>query len=130
MAVQTSSIIGANSTSRALDLVFTGLLTGFVYVAVYQASDAPRYKKGNSILLGITALNLVVICECDRPRRDLWPELTAVHLRTDPGVGFYYKWRNAQKAKKWNALSTEGKRECEPLISWAPELVVIENASN
>ncbi|GAA5869739.1 hypothetical protein JCM3774_003837 [Rhodotorula dairenensis] len=69
MAVQTSSIIGAN---------------------IYQASDAPRYKKGNSILLGITALNLLVIY---------------------PGVGFYYRWRNAQKSKKWNALSTEGKRD-------------------
>ena len=46
-------------------------------IAVYQASDAPRYKKGNSILLGITALNLIVICECGRPRRDRRTELTA-----------------------------------------------------
>ncbi|POY75222.1 hypothetical protein BMF94_1854 [Rhodotorula taiwanensis] len=68
MFVQASSIIGAN---------------------IYQASDAPRYRKGNAILLGITAFNLLLMY---------------------PGVGAYYKFRNRQKAKQWNALTTAEKR--------------------
>ncbi|GAA6038163.1 hypothetical protein JCM8097_005772 [Rhodosporidiobolus ruineniae] len=67
MFVQVSGIIGAN---------------------IYQANDAPRYVKGNTILLGIIALNLVVVY---------------------PGTFFYYKWRNAQKAKVWDKMTTEEK---------------------
>lgn len=114
--------------ARSIPPSTTYVLTRSVHVAVYQASDAPRYKKGNSILLGITALNLIVICECGRPRREHRPELIALRLRPDPGVGFYYKWRNAQKAKKWNALSTEGKRECESaLTAFALRLLRMES---
>lgn len=40
MFVQASGIIGAN---------------------IYVASDAPRYEKGNSVLLGIIAFNLVIL---------------------------------------------------------------------
>ncbi|BGP32292.1 hypothetical protein JCM10296v2_004073 [Rhodotorula toruloides] len=65
MAVQTSSIIGAN---------------------IYQASDAPRYKRGNTILLAIAAWNLVVMY---------------------PGIFLYYRARNSYKERKWSAMSVE-----------------------
>ncbi|GAA5975659.1 hypothetical protein JCM10908_005233 [Rhodotorula pacifica] len=69
MCCQASNIIGAN---------------------IYQAKDAPRYKKGNKILLGIAVFNVAILY---------------------PGAGLYYRWRNGQKARKWNALSTEAKRK-------------------
>lgn len=67
MSVQLSSIIGAN---------------------IYQPSDAPRYKKGNSALLGIIAFNLVVLY---------------------PGIWFYYTWRNKKKAAIWENMTSEEK---------------------
>ncbi|GAA5888267.1 hypothetical protein JCM5296_000255 [Sporobolomyces johnsonii] len=67
--VQVSAIIGAN---------------------LYEASDAPRYNRGNSIILGIIAFNLVVLY---------------------PGTYFYYKARNAYKAKQWDAMTTEQQAE-------------------
>ncbi|GAA5850519.1 hypothetical protein JCM8547_001900 [Rhodosporidiobolus lusitaniae] len=68
MFIQASSIIGAN---------------------IYQADDSPPfYPRGNSILLGIIAFNLVV---------------------TYPFTYFYYRWRNAQKEKVWSAMSTAEK---------------------
>ncbi|GAA5919582.1 hypothetical protein JCM1841_001061 [Sporobolomyces salmonicolor] len=67
--VQLSAIIGAN---------------------LYEASDAPRYNRGNSIILGIIAFNLVVLY---------------------PGTYFYYKARNAHKAKRWDAMTEEQQAE-------------------
>ncbi|KPV74735.1 uncharacterized protein RHOBADRAFT_44255 [Rhodotorula graminis WP1] len=67
MAVQVSAIIGAN---------------------LYQKSDAPRYKKANSGILGVVCFNLALLY---------------------PGTFFYYKARNAWKAKRWNAMTTEEK---------------------
>ncbi|BGP08289.1 hypothetical protein JCM10049v2_004136 [Rhodotorula toruloides] len=69
MAVQTSAIIGAN---------------------IYQADDAPRYKRGNTILLAIAAWNLVVMY---------------------PGIFLYYRARNAHKERKWNAMSVEEQKQ-------------------
>ncbi|GAA5886066.1 hypothetical protein JCM6882_004251 [Rhodosporidiobolus microsporus] len=65
MFVQVSSIIGSN---------------------LYQADDAPRYFRGNSIILGIVAGNLLVIY---------------------PATYGYYRWRNAQKEKVWGKMTTE-----------------------
>ncbi|GAA6038191.1 hypothetical protein JCM8097_005786 [Rhodosporidiobolus ruineniae] len=65
MSVQLSAIIGSN---------------------LYQASEAPRYKRANKVILGITAFNLVVLY---------------------PSVWFYYRWRNGQKEKTWGKMSTE-----------------------
>ncbi|GAA5842271.1 hypothetical protein JCM11251_006766 [Rhodosporidiobolus azoricus] len=67
MAVQASAIIGAN---------------------LYQADDAPRYPRGNSIILGIVAANLAIVY---------------------PGTWAYYRWRNASRAKVWDAMTTEEK---------------------
>lgn len=92
MFVQASAIIGANSTSSGNLLRSRANAGADGLHAVYHASDAPRYRKGNTVLLGITVLNLVVMY---------------------PGVGAYYKFQNRQKARKWNALSTAEKRHCE-----------------
>ncbi|GAA5983611.1 hypothetical protein JCM11641_007299 [Rhodosporidiobolus odoratus] len=67
MFVQASAIIGAN---------------------LYQASDAPRYHKGNNIILAIVAVNLGIIY---------------------PGTWLYYKWRNAQKEKVWGRMNNDEK---------------------
>ncbi|TDL21999.1 allantoate permease [Rickenella mellea] len=53
---------------------------------IYQKSDAPRYRKGNRILITISCINLLVLY---------------------PGTKAYYKWRNAQRDKKWNAMTPE-----------------------
>ncbi|GAA5819985.1 hypothetical protein JCM11251_005435 [Rhodosporidiobolus azoricus] len=65
MFVQVSSIIGSN---------------------LYQASDAPRYFRANSVILGIIAMNLLIIY---------------------PGTYTYYRWRNAQKEKAWSKMTTQ-----------------------
>lgn len=71
MMVQASGIIGAN---------------------LYVASDAPLYKRGNSIILGIIAMNLVIIY---------------------PATYVYYRARNAWKAKRWDALTVEQQSLCK-----------------
>jgi len=38
----------------------------------------------------------------------------------DPGTFAYYKMRNAWKAKRWNAMTTEEKAHCESFRSPAP----------
>lgn len=66
MAVQLSQIIGSN---------------------VYQASDAPRYVKGNSVLLAICAVCLILY----------------------PLTYFFYRRINSQRDTKWNAMSEADK---------------------
>jgi len=55
---------------------------------IYRADDAPRYLRGNRVLIAICVLNLVVLY---------------------PGTRYYYKWRNASRDKKWNAMTPEEK---------------------
>ncbi|BGP40232.1 hypothetical protein JCM10449v2_004190 [Rhodotorula kratochvilovae] len=50
---------------------------------LYQANDKPRYYKANKAILAIIA----------------------------PGTFFYYRARNAWKAKRWNAMSTKEKAQ-------------------
>ncbi|OJJ64969.1 hypothetical protein ASPSYDRAFT_84955 [Aspergillus sydowii CBS 593.65] len=64
MSVQVSSIAGAN---------------------VYRTEDAPYYKQGNRVLIGLAVASMFLF--------------TAAKL--------YYDWRNRQNAAKWNALTSE-----------------------
>ena len=64
MCVQTSGIIAAN---------------------IYQADDAPRYKRGNHILLTILVLNMFLYL----------------------GTKVYYVKRNAYREKVWGAMTEE-----------------------
>ena len=64
MCVQTSGIIAAN---------------------IYQADDAPRYKRGNHILLSILVLNIFLYL----------------------GTKLYYVKRNSYRERVWGAMSAE-----------------------
>ena len=66
MSVQTSGIIAAN---------------------IYQKDDAPKYKRGNRILLGLLVVNILLYL----------------------GTKMYYVKRNAFRDEKW-ARMTEGER--------------------
>ncbi|KAL1962445.1 hypothetical protein VTN77DRAFT_9646 [Rasamsonia byssochlamydoides] len=66
MAVQASGIIASN---------------------IYQADDAPRYRRGNRVLVALVSTNIVIYL------------LTKV----------YYVWRNHSRDKKWNAMTEEEK---------------------
>jgi len=66
MSVQTSGIIAAN---------------------IYQKDDAPRYKRGNRILLSLLVTNIFLYL----------------------GTKVYYVKRNAYREKKWNSM-TEGEK--------------------
>jgi len=77
--------------------------SSIVAAQIYRADDAPRCKlpytlnkptalniipdrRGNRALISICVVNLVILY---------------------PGTRFYYKWRNAQKEKKWNGMTPE-----------------------
>jgi hypothetical protein len=66
MCVQTSGIIAAN---------------------IYQQDDAPKYKRGNRVLLFLIVLNIFLYL----------------------GTKVYYVRRNAQRDKKWDAMSKDEK---------------------
>ncbi|KAH0834833.1 allantoate permease [Lanmaoa asiatica] len=53
---------------------------------IYVASDAPRYERGNRILISICLVNVLLLY---------------------PGTKAYYIWRNRQRAKKWDAMVPE-----------------------
>jgi Major Facilitator Superfamily len=67
MCVQASNIISSN---------------------VYVASDAPLYRRGNRILLGIVAWNMALIVS----------------------TKIYYMWRNAKKDRIWNRMTEPEKK--------------------
>ena len=67
MAVQASNIISSN---------------------IYQAKDAPLYRRGNRILLGVVAWNITLI------------------LSTKA----YYMWRNARREKVWGQMNEVEKK--------------------
>lgn len=67
MFVQLSSVISAN---------------------IYRKDDAPRYRRGNKVLITIACFNLVVLY---------------------PGTKVYYMWRNKQRDRIWDAMSPEEK---------------------
>ena len=55
---------------------------------IYRADDAPRYRRGNRVLIAISCINLLVLY---------------------PGTKLYYIWRNKQRDKIWDAMTSEEK---------------------
>ncbi|KAF9003369.1 allantoate permease [Cyathus striatus] len=55
---------------------------------VYRKDDAPLYRRGNLILIIICLFNIVVLY---------------------PGTKAYYVWRNKQRAKVWDAMTSKEK---------------------
>lgn len=53
---------------------------------IYRADDAPRYERGNRVLVVICALNVIILY---------------------PGAKLYYMWRNRQRARVWDAMTSE-----------------------
>jgi hypothetical protein len=71
--------------------------SGIISAQIYVASDAPRYRRGNKILIIICCVNVCVLY---------------------PGTKAYYIWRNRQRAKIWNAMTTEVSSLSEELRLW------------
>lgn len=56
---------------------------------IYRTEDAPYYRTGNKVLLGIIA----------------WTTALIIFIK------FYYKWRNASRDKIWSAMTPEQRDE-------------------
>ncbi|GJN89905.1 hypothetical protein Rhopal_002894-T1 [Rhodotorula paludigena] len=61
-------------------------LSNIIGSNLYQASDAPRYFRGNTIILAIVCFNVFIAY---------------------PAVYLYYGARNAYKEKRWSAMTVE-----------------------
>ncbi|KAG2112311.1 allantoate permease [Suillus discolor] len=61
-------------------------VSGIVSAQIYVASDAPRYQRGNRTLIIICCVNICILY---------------------PATKAYYIWRNRQRAKIWDAMTTE-----------------------
>jgi hypothetical protein len=59
--------------------------SGIIAANIYQADDAPRYKRGNHILLAILVLNIFLYL----------------------GTKVYYVKRNAYRERVWGTMSEE-----------------------
>ncbi|GAB1207821.1 hypothetical protein APSETT445_006556 [Aspergillus pseudonomiae] len=62
--------------------------SGIIASNIYRKDDAPRYKRGNRVLVALVAMNI------------------SIYLFTKA----YYVWRNAYRDRKWNSMSGEEKR--------------------
>ncbi|SPO03593.1 related to MFS transporter [Cephalotrichum gorgonifer] len=54
---------------------------------IYREDDRPEYRRGNRVLIGIASLNIVLYAL----------------------IKVYYTWRNRQRDKIWNSMTTEQK---------------------
>ncbi|GAA5840477.1 hypothetical protein JCM3766R1_000298 [Sporobolomyces carnicolor] len=88
-ASRNSGSVRTRTVSASLYNMFVQM-SGIIGSNIYQKGDAPRYPRGNSVILAIIAFNIVIVY---------------------PGTWFYYRTRNAWKAKQWDAMSTEQKAE-------------------
>ncbi|KDQ22404.1 hypothetical protein PLEOSDRAFT_36128 [Pleurotus ostreatus PC15] len=62
--------------------------SGIIAAQIYRKDDAPRYRRGNTILITICVFNIAVLY---------------------PATKAYYMWRNRQRAKIWDAMTSEEK---------------------
>ena len=63
-------------------------LSSVVSANIYRKDDAPRYRRGNRVLIAISLVNLCVLY---------------------PGTKLYYIWRNKTRDRIWDAMSAEEK---------------------
>ncbi|KAL5504939.1 hypothetical protein ACEPAH_7602 [Sanghuangporus vaninii] len=61
-----------------------------IYSNIYRADDAPRYRRGNRVLIAIACVNIGILY---------------------PSAKLYYIWRNKQREKIWNAMTPEQQAE-------------------
>jgi hypothetical protein len=62
---------------------------GIIASNIYRADDAPRYKRGDRVLVSLSVSNIVIYI------------LTKI----------YYVWRNKTRAAKWNAMTEDARVE-------------------
>jgi len=62
---------------------------GIVASNIYRADDAPKYRRGNSVLIAITLFNIVLY----------------------GGTKYYYVRRNKQRDQIWNAMTDQQKSD-------------------
>ncbi|KIM42149.1 hypothetical protein M413DRAFT_70680 [Hebeloma cylindrosporum] len=84
-----SGAVATRTVSASLYNMFVQA-SAIVSANIYRKDDAPMYRRGNSILIGICAFNCIILY---------------------PGTKAFYKWRNSQKAKVWDAMTPEQKSE-------------------
>ena len=61
--------------------------SGIIAANIYQEDDAPRYKRGNRVLLSLLVTNIFLYL----------------------GTKVYYVKRNAYRDKKWNGMTEDEK---------------------
>ncbi|KAE9363291.1 MFS general substrate transporter [Stipitochalara longipes BDJ] len=79
-----SNAVRSRTVSAALYNMFVQA-SGIIASNIYRADDAPRYKRGDRVLVGIVVLNIFV------------------YLFTKA----YYVWRNKTRSQKWDAMTEE-----------------------
>lgn len=67
----------------------SGQVAGLIGMNIYREDDRPLYKRGNSVLIAITAWNLLVYA----------------------GSKAYYVWRNKKRDAEWNTMTDEQRME-------------------
>ncbi|KAK7207358.1 major facilitator superfamily domain-containing protein [Myxozyma melibiosi] len=83
-----SNSVRTRTLSAALYNMFCQL-SGIISSYIYRADDSPLYKRGNTALIGIACMNIVVYIL----------------------VKFYYIFRNRQREKVWNLKTPEEKEQ-------------------
>ncbi|KIM42177.1 hypothetical protein M413DRAFT_18580 [Hebeloma cylindrosporum] len=84
-----SGAVAARTVSASVYNMFVQT-SSIIAANVYRKDDAPLYRRGNSYLIGICLFNVLILY---------------------PGTKAYYVWRNRQKAKVWDAMTSEQKSE-------------------
>lgn len=79
-----SNAVRSRTVSAAAYNMFVQL-SGIISAQIYRTDDSPRYRRGNKVLLGIVALNVVVYASAK----------------------CYYVKRNQYRDRIWNAMSEE-----------------------
>lgn len=86
LASRNSNSVRGRTVSAAMYNIFVQIAQ-VIASNIYRADDAPLYRRGNSILLGLVAYNTVLYI----------------------AAKLYYVWRNKSRDKKWAALSDDEK---------------------
>ncbi|KAF9057193.1 allantoate permease [Panaeolus papilionaceus] len=88
-ASRNSGAVATRTVSASVYNMFVQA-SSIISANIYRKDDQPMYRRGNSYLIAICAFNLFILY---------------------PGTKLYYIWRNKQKARKWDAMTSEEKSE-------------------
>lgn len=80
-----SGAVASRTVNASLYNMFVQL-SSVIAANVYRADDAPRYRRGNRVLISIACVNLLVLY---------------------PGTKAYYVWRNRRRDAVWGAMTPE-----------------------